>query len=246
MAGALTDIPGVRVGHATDPEKRTGCTVVLFDQGGVTGGVDRRGQATSTRQIDALDPTHLGREVHAFYLTGGSAFGLDSAAGVMRYLEEKETGLNVPWGVVPSVPTAVIFDLAIGDHRARPTPEMAEAACRAATGDGVECGSVGAGDRRKRGQADGDRPGDEGRRGDGLSDLRRRAGRRRAGGGQRLRRRGRLEDRRDPGRGADLGDGAGAGRLVRRSLPPRADAGRRVRLGVEHRAGGRGVQRETG
>ena len=140
----LTDIPGVRVGHATDLPRMTGCTVVLFGNG-ATGGIDLRGMATSTRQGDSLFPTHLGAEIHAIFLTGGSAFGLDSAAGVMAFLEESDVGMPVPFGRVPTVPTAVIFDLSLGDHRARPDAAMARAACEAATDGPVALGSVGAG-----------------------------------------------------------------------------------------------------
>ena len=140
----LTDIPGVRVGHSTDLARMTGCTVVLFDHG-ATGGIDVCGQATSTRQVDSLFPTHLGAEIHAIHLTGGSAFGLDSAAGVMAYLEERDVGMPVPFGRVPTVPTAAIFDLSIGDHRARPDAAMARAACEAASEGPVAEGSVGAG-----------------------------------------------------------------------------------------------------
>jgi L-aminopeptidase/D-esterase-like protein len=143
-AGSLTDISVFRVGHATDLSRMTGCTVVLFEHG-ATAGVHVAGHATSTRQIDSLFPTHLGSEVHAIYLTGGSAFGLDSAAGVMSYLEERDVGMPVPTGRVPVVPTAAIFDLSLGDPRARPDAAMARAACEAASGGPVSEGSVGAG-----------------------------------------------------------------------------------------------------
>lgn len=132
------------MGHATDRGRMTGCTVVL-PEAGVTCGIDPRGQATSLRQVDSLFPTHLGNEVHAIYLTGGSAFGLDSAAGVMAWLEERDVGLQVPFGRVPVVPTAAIFDLSLGDHRARPDAAMAGAACRAASGEETGEGAVGAG-----------------------------------------------------------------------------------------------------
>lgn len=143
MLNAITDIEGIRVGQASDPEGCTGCTVLLFDRG-ATCGIDIRGSAAGTRQIDALGVAHVVEEVHAICLSGGSAFGLDAAGGVMRYLEERNVGFEVGVTRVPIVPTAVIFDLAFGDHRARPTAEMAYRACEAA-GLNVEEGSVGAG-----------------------------------------------------------------------------------------------------
>src|SRR5574341_264689 len=142
----ITDVPGIKVGHATDAQGATGCTVVLCEQGAV-GGVDVRGSAPGTRETDLLRPMNLVQRVHAVLLTGGSAFGLGAAEGVMRYLEERGIGFDtgVP-GVprIPIVPAAVIFDLRVGDHRARPTARMAYEACRRA-GTTVEEGSVGAG-----------------------------------------------------------------------------------------------------
>ncbi|MDQ7843488.1 MAG: P1 family peptidase [Armatimonadota bacterium] len=143
---AITDVPGIAVGHATDQAALTGCTVVLAEAGAV-GGVDVRGSAPGTRETDLLRPMNLVQRVHAVLLTGGSAFGLGAAEGVMRYLEERDVGFDT--GVegaprVPIVPAAVLFDLRIGDRRARPTPQMAYEACwRASTV--VEEGSVGAG-----------------------------------------------------------------------------------------------------
>lgn len=139
----ITDVSGIKVGHATDLEAATGCTVVLCEPGAV-GGVDVRGSAPGTRETDLLRPMNLVERVHAVLLTGGSAFGLAAAEGVMRFLEER--GIGFPTGVakVPIVPAAVIFDLAVGSSKVRPGPEMGYAAARAATGH-VEEGSVGGG-----------------------------------------------------------------------------------------------------
>ncbi len=140
----ITDVHGIRVGHATDTRALTGCTVVLCEQGAV-GGVDVRGSAPGTRETDLLRPMNLVERVHAVLLTGGSAFGLAAADGVMRYLEERGIGFHVGTVRVPIVPAAVIFDLMVGDATVRPTAEMGYAACRAASGGAVEEGSVGAG-----------------------------------------------------------------------------------------------------
>jgi len=143
---SITDVTGIRVGHATDPEGLTGCTVILCE-GGAVGGVDVRGAAPGTRETDLLRPMNLIQHVHAVLLTGGSAFGLGAADGVMRYLEER--GMGFETGVqgaprIPIVPAAVIFDLRVGNPRARPTLQMAYDACRVA-GTTVQEGSVGAG-----------------------------------------------------------------------------------------------------
>jgi len=140
----ITDIFGIRVGHATDRQGGTGCTVVLCDQGAV-GGVDVRGSAPGTRETDLLRPMNLVERVHAVLLTGGSAFGLAAADGVMRFLEERGVGFDVAVAKVPIVPAAVIFDLTIGSPLVRPTAEMGYAAAQAAAGGPVEEGSVGAG-----------------------------------------------------------------------------------------------------
>lgn len=143
---SITDIPGIRVGHATDATALTGCTVVLCEAGAV-GGVDVRGSAPGTRETDLLRPMSLVQRVHAVLLTGGSAFGLGAADGVMRYLEEQGVGFDTGIAGVPRipiVPAAVIFDLGLGDHRARPSPQMAYEACRAASAAVAE-GTVGAG-----------------------------------------------------------------------------------------------------
>ncbi len=140
----LTAVPGFQVGHATDETGCTGCTVILCPEGTV-GGVDIRGSASGTREMDALSPLHLVPHVHAVLLAGGSAFGLDAAAGVMRYLEERGVGFDVGLTHVPIVPTAILFDLRLGDPRARPDAGMAYAACRHASAGPVPEGSVGAG-----------------------------------------------------------------------------------------------------
>jgi L-aminopeptidase/D-esterase-like protein len=137
-------IPGFRVGHASDPAGCTGCTVILCPEG-TAGGVDVRGSASGSRELDVLSPMHLAPAVHAVFLAGGSAFGLDAAAGVMRFLEERGVGFDVGVTRVPIVPAAIIFDLRLGSPWARPDAEMAAAACRAAVEAGVAEGSVGAG-----------------------------------------------------------------------------------------------------
>ncbi len=144
MLGALTDVPGLRVGHYTDLEAATGCTVVLCEAGAV-GGVDVRGSAPGTRETDLLRPTAHVQQVHAVLLTGGSAFGLDAATGVVRYLEERGVGFDARGIRVPIVPGAVLFDLTVGSARIRPNADAGYRACLAA-GDGpVAEGTVGAG-----------------------------------------------------------------------------------------------------
>jgi L-aminopeptidase/D-esterase-like protein len=140
----LTAIPGIRVGHGTDETGCTGCTVILCPEGTV-GGVDVRGSAAGTRELDALSPMHLVPHVHAVFLAGGSAFGLDAAGGVMRYLEEQGIGFDVQVTRVPIVPAAILFDLRLGDAFARPDAAMAYAACEQATAGQFPEGSVGAG-----------------------------------------------------------------------------------------------------
>lgn len=143
-AGSLTDVRGLCVGHATDTVGITGCTVVLCERGAV-GGVDVRGSAAGTRELAALRPEHLAPVVHAVVLAGGSAFGLAAATGVMDYLEERGCGLETPAGRVPIVTSAILYDLAVGDRRARPDAAMGYTAARQATRGPVEEGSVGAG-----------------------------------------------------------------------------------------------------
>jgi L-aminopeptidase/D-esterase-like protein len=140
----LTDIPGIRVGHDTNLEAGTGCTVILCDQP-ATGGVDVRGGAPATRETDLLRPLHMVEEVHAILLTGGSAFGLDAATGVMRYLEERQVGFDVGVARVPIVPAAALFDLAFGSASVRPDAEAGYRACTQATANPVAQGNVGAG-----------------------------------------------------------------------------------------------------
>jgi L-aminopeptidase/D-esterase-like protein len=144
MHNAITDVAGIKVGHYTDREGVTGCTVVLCEEGAV-GGVDVRGSAPATRETDLMRPANLVQEAHAVLLTGGSAYGLDAASGVMRWLEEHGIGFNVGVGVVPIVPSAALFDLTIGDPQARPDAVAGYQACQAATSEPVNEGSVGAG-----------------------------------------------------------------------------------------------------
>lgn len=140
----LTDIPGVKVGHASDFEALTGCTVILCEQGAVAG-CDIRGGATGTEEIDVMSPAHIATHVHAVVLAGGSAFGLEAASGVRRYLEHKGIGFATGAAVVPIVPCAILYDLGIGKANVRPTREMGEAAAAAATDGAVVEGCVGAG-----------------------------------------------------------------------------------------------------
>ncbi len=143
MARSIADIPGIRVGHWTDLDAATGCTVVLCENA-VRAGVDVRGAAPATRETDLLRPGSLVGRAHAILLTGGSAFGLDAATGVMRYLEERGVGFPTPAGAVPIVPAAALFDLGIGRADVRPDAAAGYAACQAATRR-VEEGCVGAG-----------------------------------------------------------------------------------------------------
>jgi L-aminopeptidase/D-esterase-like protein len=143
-AGGLTDVAGLLVGHFTDSRRPTGCTVVLAEAGAVCG-VDVRGGAPGTRETDLLDPVNTVQQVHAILLSGGSAFGLDAATGVVRYLEEKGIGFPVGVGKVPIVPAAILFDLGIGDWKVRPDANAGYAAARAASSAPVAEGCVGAG-----------------------------------------------------------------------------------------------------
>ena len=148
MTNSLHDIAGLRVGHFTDLRRPTGCTVVLCPQGAVCG-VDVRGAAPGTRETDLLRSDNLVERVHAVLLSGGSAFGLDAAGGVMRWLDERGHGLAVGTARVPIVPAAVLFDLWLGDPRIRPDAEAGYAACEAASaaaqGEAPASGCVGAG-----------------------------------------------------------------------------------------------------
>jgi L-aminopeptidase/D-esterase-like protein len=140
---AITDVSGIKVGHASDFKALTGCTVILCEEGAV-GAVDIRGTATGTRQIDALTHLHLVDKIHAILLAGGSAFGLDATGGAMAYLEDKGKGFDVIKTKIPIVPTAVIFDFGIGDFRIRPDQQMGYQACLNVSKK-VEEGSVGVG-----------------------------------------------------------------------------------------------------
>jgi L-aminopeptidase/D-esterase-like protein len=139
----LTDIPGIRVGHVSDYQAITGCTAILCPQGAV-GGVDIRGSATGTEETPVLDPGHVTPQVHGILLAGGSAFGLEAASGVRRYLEHQGVGFDTGAAKVPIVPAAILYDLGIGKADVRPTVAMGEAAAAAATADAVQEGSVGA------------------------------------------------------------------------------------------------------
>jgi len=144
LHNAITDIPGLRVGHAQDEDALTGCTVVLYE-GGAVGGVDQRGGAPGTRETDAMHPLHLVNVVHAVVLAGGSAFGLDAASGAVRYLEERGVGFDVRVARVPIVPAAILFDLGVGRADVRPDPAMGYQACLNASPDPPAEGNVGAG-----------------------------------------------------------------------------------------------------
>ncbi len=144
LKNSITDVLGIRVGHAHDFDALTGVTVVLCEEGAV-GGVDQRGGAPGTRETDLLRPMHLIQKVHAVALCGGSAFGLDAATGVMRYLEEKKIGFDMQIVKVPIVPAAVIFDLGIGKADVRPDAAMGYAACQKASSDEAANGNFGAG-----------------------------------------------------------------------------------------------------
>jgi L-aminopeptidase/D-esterase-like protein len=136
--------PGFAVGHWSDLEAVTGCTVVLCPEGGAVAGGDVRGGGPGTRELDLLHPLANAAAVHAVLLTGGSAFGLAAADGVVRWLEERGRGYETPGGLVPLVPAAVVYDLVVGDSRRRPGADEGYAACEVAT-PAPEVGSVGAG-----------------------------------------------------------------------------------------------------
>ncbi len=140
----LTDIAGIKVGHASDFDAVTGCTAILCEAGAV-GGVDVRGSATGTSELDTLSPGHVTDHVHGIVLSGGSAFGLEAASGVRRYLALHGFGFDTGVAKVPIVPSAILFDLAIGKPGVRPGREMGEAAAAAATDAAVVEGCVGAG-----------------------------------------------------------------------------------------------------
>jgi L-aminopeptidase/D-esterase-like protein len=144
LKNTITDVRGVEVGHAQDEDALTGCTVILCRKGAVAG-VDVRGGAPGTRETDLLDPVNLVEKVHAVVLAGGSAFGLDAASGVMRYLEEKHIGYPVGLAKIPIVPAAILYDLGLGRADVRPDAGMGYRAAASASSDAAEEGNVGAG-----------------------------------------------------------------------------------------------------
>ena len=147
VAKGLTAVPELKVGHHTLTERPTGCTVVLVDGAGAVGGVSQRGSAPGTRETDLLHPLNMVDKVNAIVLAGGSAFGLDAAQGVVRYLDERHVGWPVgPNGVVPIVPAAILMDLGFGGNpRIRPTADCGYRAAQSASADAVAEGNVGAG-----------------------------------------------------------------------------------------------------
>jgi L-aminopeptidase/D-esterase-like protein len=140
----LTAVPGIKVGHHTLTERPTGCTVVLVE-GGATAGVDVRGAAPATRDTDLLNPAKMVEQIFGIALSGGSLFGLSTADGVLRYLEEKNIGITYGGRHIPIVPGASIFDLGVGDARIRPTADCGYLAAQAASAAPVVEGSIGAG-----------------------------------------------------------------------------------------------------
>ena len=157
-SGSITDVEGIRVGHFTDPRRPTGCTVILYERGAVAG-VDVRGSAPGTRETDLLEPTNLVDKVNAIVLSGGSAFGLDAATGVVRYLDERGFGYSLGGAPpVPIVPAAVLFDLTVGDPKIRPTADSGYDACTKASSGPVAEGNVGAGAGATVGKLLGRRP----------------------------------------------------------------------------------------
>src|SRR5579863_6901205 len=152
----LTDIRGILVGHASDYDGLTGCTVVLCEQGAVAGG-DIRGYATGVDEWDVLSPMHVTEQIHGVAFSGGSAFGLESASGVRRFLEHKGVGFKFGGNVVPIVVGAILFDLGFAKPGVRPTREMAETAAATANGNAVPEGAVGAGTGATVGKLNGPR-----------------------------------------------------------------------------------------
>lgn len=142
----LTEVHGIKVGHHTLTERPTGCTVIIVEGEGAAGGVSQRGGAPGTRETDLLDPLNMVDRVNAVVLSGGSAFGLDAAQGVVRYLEERNIGYRTGAGVVPIVPAAILFDLGFGGNpKIRPAADCGYKAARAASAGPVQEGNVGAG-----------------------------------------------------------------------------------------------------
>ena len=143
LKNSITDVRGIEVGHAQDEEALTGCTVILCRKGAVAG-VDVRGGAPGTRKTDLLNPINLVEKVHGIVLAGGSAFGLDAANGVMRYLEEKKIGFKAGVAKVPIVPSAILYDLNLGRADVRPDSAMGTRAAASAVSDPPAEGNVGA------------------------------------------------------------------------------------------------------
>lgn len=144
LNNAITDVRGIEVGHAQDMDALTGCTVILSRRG-ATAGVDVRGGAPGTRETDLLNPVNLVQKVHAIVLSGGSAFGLDAASGVMRWLEERKIGFNTGAAKVPIVPSAILYDLNVGRADVRPDPAMGYLAASHASSNPPAEGNVGVG-----------------------------------------------------------------------------------------------------
>jgi len=155
--GFITDVDGIKVGHFTETRRPTGCTVILYERGAVAG-VDVRGSAPGTRETDLLKPINTVDRVNAIILSGGSAFGLDSATGVMRYLEEHDSGYATAAGKVPIVPAAILYDLNVGDGKIRPNADAGYKACMSAKSGPIEEGSVGAGAGATVGKIGGGKP----------------------------------------------------------------------------------------
>ena len=147
----ITDVPGIEVGHAQNEQALTGCTVILCRKGAVAG-VDVRGGAPGTRETDLLNPGNMVQKAHAILLAGGSAFGLDAASGVMRYLEENRIGFKTRDALVPIVPSAILYDLDLGSSKIRPDAEMGYQACVNASSKETAEGVVGAGTGASVGQ----------------------------------------------------------------------------------------------
>jgi L-aminopeptidase/D-esterase-like protein len=144
MGGSISDVPGIKLGHHTLTKRPTGCTVLLCEEG-ASAGVDVRGSAPGTRETDLLDPINYVQQVQAILLSGGSAYGLSAATGVMRYLEENKLGFKIGNGVVPIVPAAILMDLGVGDFSIRPDEEAGYLACKAAKAEASGEGNIGAG-----------------------------------------------------------------------------------------------------
>lgn len=155
--GWITDVDGIKVGHFTDSRRPTGCTVI-FHEDGIVAGVDVRGAAPATRETDALSPLNLVDRIQGIVLSGGSAFGLDAAAGVMRWMEEHGKGFPFGGAFIPVVPAASVFDLIVGDPKIRPNADSGYKACENAKSGPIEEGTAGAGAGCTVGKAGGGKP----------------------------------------------------------------------------------------